>query len=145
MKLFFSFLFSLAIYFGNCQFATTTLSDSALTMYQYVQNEIKTKEIGEFEYTIKDESTKISTKIIVKNFYPKGDTSTVWSIVSEFNYNEKGYLLHKLYWKTNNIDKACRCNVWHEHVKKLIEISTYHPRCNKIKLNCDINGRYATK
>ncbi len=147
MQQFISLIFSLTLLQGQSQSITNrpVENDSTLNTFQLVQKEIKTKEIGTFEYNYYFDDGSIHSKISIQNFYATKDGVTIWTILAKYEYNKNGQLTNRSFWKANNIDKACACNVWYEKVKPMSYMTIYHPRCKKIKLNCDSNGRHATK
>ncbi|OYU55043.1 MAG: hypothetical protein CFE25_08750 [Chitinophagaceae bacterium BSSC1] len=119
--------------------------NDSIGVYNFIQTEINKKEIGSFEYKLYSDTNQVYSKIIIKNFYPKEEPSKVWSIISKIDYGNKSTVLRKSYWKTNNLGTVCMCNVWFKKRGRIGSLETYHPRCEKIKLNCDSQGRFATR
>lgn len=146
MKLFFSLL-------AICCFQSAQSQEKnfhyegkdSIGVFNFIQSEINKKEIGSFEYKLYADSIQVYSKIIIKNFHPKESPSAVWTIISKIDYGYKTTILKKSYWKTNNQDKVCSCNVWYQKTSRFMSFTTYHPRCEKIKLNCDSQGRFATR
>lgn len=147
MKPIFFILFSSITILAKSQSSSQYVNsnDSTLSVFEIVQKEIRTKEIGDFEYKSYHTNGNIQSKVKIKNFYPKENSKDIWTIVSKYEYSEKGILTNKSYWKTDNISKACECNEWMKKHKPFINLLLYHPRCNKIQLNCDDKGKFATK
>ena len=134
-----------AISTAKSQTVSNDVNDSTLSVFELVQKEIRTKEIGNFEYVNYYDNGKIQSKVKIKNFYTDEKSGEIWTIVSRYEYKNNGALIKKSFWKTDNISKACNCNVWYQALKSPFAYTTYYKSCKKIKLNCDEEGRFATK
>jgi hypothetical protein len=140
--LFFLFLALITLSRVSAQSSTFNITklDSSENFYSKIQSEIRNKNIGDFTDTVFDAAGYPHVLIKYSNFVSKYSEGAIWTIVNKYEFNQNRGVEKIEHWKTDNINKICKCGNWQYKTKGIWSLQRPYPNCKKKEFTCDSTG-----